>query len=64
MNTNEKTTHGGKREGSGRKPTGRVTHSISVTPEEWQTLKQLAQTAGKDISRFIVDELCRTRNDA
>ena len=57
--TEEKKTRGGKREGSGRKSTGRVTHSISVTPEEWEILKKLATESGKDVSRFIAESLCK-----
>lgn len=56
--TTEKSKKGGKREGSGRKSTGRVTHSISVTPEEWEILKKLATESGKDVSRFIAESLC------
>lgn len=41
--------------GGGRKPTGRKTRSVSATDEEWQALKELAQKAGKDVSRFLIE---------
>lgn len=53
----EKNTHGGARKGAGRKATGvrRVSFSVSCQPEEAERVKELAQAAGKSVSRFLLD---------
>ena len=50
---------GGKRVGAGRKPTGRKTAQITLTlsPEEKQSLLLLAEKKGLSVSRFISQEL-------
>ena len=56
---------GGKREGSGRKPSGDSTHkfSISAKESEYQQLKALADKSGKTLSRFLVElALVQNRN--
>lgn len=54
---------GGARPGSGRKKTGRlkefVTTSVSGTPEEIARLKEKAKSAGKTVSRFVLDSLLK-----
>ncbi len=51
--------HGGKRAGSGRKPTGKVkqyaTTSITGSAEEIQLLRDQAKAAGKSMSRYVID---------
>lgn len=52
--------------GGGRKPTGRLKQfantTISGTPEEIAALKEAAKTAGKTVSRFVLDSLLPTFN--
>ncbi len=47
--------------GGGRKKTGRLkvfaNTTISGTPEEIAALKEAAKTAGKTVSRFVLDAL-------
>jgi len=40
MPTNKSTTHGGKRPGAGRKPSGRKPQSIYVTDDELIKIKE------------------------
>lgn len=56
--------HGGKREGAGRKPTGRnpvqrkkVSIMISVSPEEKQKIIELAKEKNVTISKLVLDSL-------
>lgn len=50
---------GGSRSGSGRKKTGAVfvSTTISGSPEEIQKLKDKAKQAGLSVSRFVLDRL-------
>ena len=61
-----KNTQGGKRVGSGRKPTGRQkeykTVSISCLPYELEQLKALAKEKNKTLSRLVVDTLLTEKN--
>jgi hypothetical protein len=58
---NEEKKRGGFREGSGRKPTGRLKQfantTISGTPEEIELLKSKAKEAGKTVSRFVIEKI-------
>ncbi|MGP1475477.1 MAG: hypothetical protein ACTTJ1_08760 [Treponema sp.] len=54
-----KSKWGGRREGSGRKDTGRKPRSITATDEEWNAIKELAEQAGKDVSRFVVESILK-----
>ena len=59
--SNEEKKRGGFREGSGRKPTGRLKQfantTISGTPEEIELLKSKAKEAGKTVSRFVIEKI-------
>ncbi len=52
---NEKGTWGGRREGSGRKPTGRQVVNITLTlpKKEAEVLRLLAEELGETISQMI-----------
>ena len=52
---NEKGTWGGRREGSGRKPTGRQVVNITLTlpKKEAEVLRLLADELGETISQMI-----------
>lgn len=52
---NEKGTWGGRREGSGRKPTGRQVVNITLTlpKKEAEVLRLLAEESGETISQMI-----------
>jgi hypothetical protein len=54
-------TRGGKREGAGRKPTGRtkVPLTIQVTPELAAELKQKAKAENKTLSCFCEEKLVK-----
>lgn len=58
-NQEPKNTHGGAREGAGRKRKGdearRKTMAISGTPTEIETIRQLAKESGKTTSRFLIE---------
>lgn len=50
--------HGGARPGAGRKPTGRPIkkqRKIVATDEEWEDIKEAANTQGKSISQYLLD---------
>lgn len=49
-----KNTHGGRREGAGRKPTGHVARSVQLSPEQAETFKQLG---GSAFLRTLLDEI-------
>ena len=61
MQETPKATRGGARKGAGRKPTGRLKQfantTISGTPDEIATLKALAASASKSVSRYVLDTL-------
>lgn len=52
-----KKRRGGKREGAGRKPTGKKYKVFSVcgTEEEIAEIKTRAMQSGKTLSRFVMD---------
>ena len=45
---------GGRKKGSGS-GTKRVSFSVSCQPEELEKVKELAEKAGKSVSRFLLD---------
>lgn len=47
-------THGGAREGAGRKPTGHITRTIRVLPEQYELLRSLG---GSDFLRVLLDRI-------
>jgi predicted HicB family RNase H-like nuclease len=47
------TAHGGKRPGSGRKPSGRKSYQIRMKPEVHRRLKSHARKRGKSISEVL-----------
>lgn len=52
-----KKQRGGRRDGAGRKPTGKKYKIFSVcgTEEEISEIKMKARQSGKTLSRFVVD---------
>ena len=53
----EKTiTHGGYREGEGRKPVDdpKKQRAIAATDSEWLKLKELAKSKGKSLSDYLI----------
>ena len=57
MSEEEKKYTGYGYHGGGRKATGvkRVSFSMSCQPEELDKVKELAEKAGKSVSRFLLD---------
>lgn len=59
MNESCKSSRGGAREGAGRKTTGEKGKSANLnfrlSPDELETIKALAEQAGKSVSRYLVD---------
>lgn len=57
MSEEEKKYTGYGYHGGGRKATGvkRVSFSVSCQPEELDKVKELAEKAGKSVSRFLLD---------
>ncbi len=53
---------GGKREGAGRKPTGRITRTVRVDPELWAWLAEAAADAGESASDRLDAILRRVRS--
>lgn len=47
------TTHGGRREGSGRKPSGRKSYQFRMKPEIHERLKRHARKRGMTISETL-----------
>lgn len=47
-------THGGAREGAGRKPTGHITRTIRILPEQYELLRSLG---GSDFLRVLLDRI-------
>ena len=60
-----KTTHGGKREGAGRKATGRVrgTHTLTLSPESAEKLKSIGREKSEYIDRLIMEDIKKTMID-
>lgn len=55
MNNN----HGGKREGAGRKATGKVrgTHTLTLSPESAEKLKSIGRDKSEYIDRLILADI-------
>lgn len=53
--------HGGKREGAGRKASGKVrgTHTLTLSPECAEKLKSLARGKSEYIDRLILADINR-----
>lgn len=58
-----KTTHGGKREGAGRKPTGRVRKTLTLTLCVQAAAKLESQGVNKSeyIERLIIADIAKTQ---
>lgn len=56
-----KTTHGGKREGAGRKASGKVrsSHTLTLSPEAAEKLKSVGRDKSEYIDRLILDDIKR-----
>lgn len=54
-------SHGGKREGAGRKATGRVrgTHTLTLSPESAEKLKSIGREKSEYIDRLILADIKR-----
>lgn len=51
----EKYTHGGKRDGAGRRPGREYTRIIKIrcTPDQFDTITKMASVAGMSISEYV-----------
>ena len=56
-----KSNHGGKREGAGRKASGRVrgTHTLTLSPESAEKLKSIGREKSAYIDRLIMTDIKR-----
>ena len=54
-----KTTHGGKREGAGRKASGKVrsSHTLTLSPEATEKLKSVGRDKSEYIDRLIMKDI-------
>jgi hypothetical protein len=54
-----KMTHGGKREGAGRKASGKVrgTHTLTLSPEAAEKLKSVGREKSNYIDRLILMDI-------
>jgi hypothetical protein len=54
-----KATHGGKREGAGRKASGKVrgTHTLTLSPEAAEKLKSVGREKSNYIDRLILMDI-------
>ena len=61
MNDEKKNSWGGKREGAGRKSSGKIFKTVSIcgTENELGTLKKQAKEKEKSLSRYIIEELVK-----
>jgi hypothetical protein len=52
-------THGGKREGAGRKASGKVrgTHTLTLSPEAAEKLKSVGRGKSEYIDRLIMEDI-------
>lgn len=59
MTTNN--NHGGKREGAGRKASGKVraTHTLTLSPEAAEKLKSIGRAKSEYIDRLIIADIKR-----
>jgi hypothetical protein len=55
----DKITHGGKREGAGRKASGKVraTHTLTLSPEAAEKLKSVGRDKSEYIERLILEDI-------
>lgn len=56
-----KTTHGGKRDGAGRKASGKVRsyHTLTLSPEATEKLKSVGRDKSEYIDRLILADIKR-----
>ena len=56
-----KTTHGGRREGAGRKASGKVRsyHTLTLSPEATEKLKSVGRDKSEYIERLILADIKR-----
>lgn len=54
-----KATHGGKREGAGRKASGKVrsSHTLTLSPEATEKLKSVGRDKSDYIDRLILEDI-------
>lgn len=59
MTMEVKVSHGGKREGAGRKASGKVraTHTLTLSPEAAEKLKSIGRAKSEYIDRLILQDL-------
>lgn len=59
-----KTTHGGKREGAGRKASGKVRscHTLTLSPEATEKLKSMGRDKSEYIDRLILTDINNSRD--
>lgn len=57
--------HGGKREGAGRKASGKVrgTHTLTLSPEAAEKLKSIGRAKSEYIERLIEEDIKKTMID-
>ena len=57
----DKTTHGGKRDGAGRKASGKVRsyHTLTLSPEATEKLKAVDRDKSEYIDRLILADINR-----
>ncbi|MBR3912538.1 MAG: hypothetical protein IKJ48_07750 [Alistipes sp.] len=57
--------HGGKREGAGRKASGKVrgTHTLTLSPEAAEKLKAVGRDKSEYIDRLIMEDIKKTMID-
>lgn len=55
----DKTTHGGKREGAGRKASGKVrsSHTLTLSPEATEKLRSVGRDKSEYIDRLIMADI-------
>lgn len=61
----DKTTHGGKRDGAGRKASGKVRscHTLTLSPEATEKLKSVGRGKSEYIDRLIMEDIKKTMID-
>ena len=57
----DKTTHGGKREGAGRKASGKIgkNYYLTLSPEATEKLKSISRDKSEYIERLILADIKR-----
>ena len=60
----EKATHGGKREGAGRKASGKVRgyHTLTLSPESAEKLKSIGREKSNYIDRLIMADIKKSKS--